>query len=67
MVATLSPVRRFHSLTRPSEPLDSSCMPRVANVTFKTELVWPSKVRRQLRSDRAQMRTVASPEHEAST
>jgi len=67
MVATTSAVFKVQSLTKPSDPLLTSCVPLVTKLILSTELVWPSNVRRHEPSAMAQTRTVVSPDAEAKT
>eukprot|EP00976_Prorocentrum_cordatum_P055163 1112780-Prorocentrum_minimum.AAC.2 len=55
-----SDVLTDHSLSRPSLPVVSSCVPAVTKESLSTLAVWPSNVRRQLPSLRDHSRTVRS-------
>ena len=49
MVQTHSEPRTAQSLSRPSEPAETSCVPRLTKCSLSTDEVWPSSVRRQVK------------------
>eukprot|EP01048_Picozoa_sp_COSAG05_P002242 COSAG05_NODE_87_length_20404_cov_42.272051_12_plen_82_part_00 len=54
-------VRTVHSLTHPSAPVDTSCVPRVQKAMLSTEASWPSNVLRQVQDLTSQILIDASP------